>query len=320
MEAKEKYIAFCKEEEYLPIFFQPWYLDGVCPKSEWHAVVSERNGKVAGILAYYQKTKKAYTIISMPPNSRMMGPYVSGEYREQEEYRKIQKVLLKGVSVVDAYYQIFHYAVTDWFNFYVSKFHGKKLYSFILSDFSNLTKSYSSISRNLREKLIPEAKKIVTIKSGLDPKVFYEMLVQSKEELNKKLEFSFEAFKTHYDSLIKNKAGKIYYTTDKKGNVHSAGLLMWDKLSSYFYLTAEPAEFKFSGSLAYLTWSCIEITSKEHKLDFFDFGGNHVESSDNNNHPFGAVLVPFLNISKYDSNNFGPFKSLKKRVKKNKGS
>jgi hypothetical protein len=316
MEIKEKYIAFCKQEDFLPIFFQPWYLEGVCPKGIWEASIAEKDGKVVGIFPYYKKTKKPYTYITMPPNSRMMGPYVTYDFREQEVYRKIQKKMLKEIPLVEFFFQSFHYAVTDWFNFYSSKFSGKKLYSFILNGIEDLPKTYSTIHRNLREKIIPEARKEVEVKSGLDPEMFYEMYSQNKDYHNKKVDFTLEAFKSHHDSLIKNKAGSIFYTEDKEGNIHSAGLLMWDRLSSYFYLTAEKSQFKYSGSLPFLTWKCIEFSSKELKLNFFDFGGNLVESAENPNHPFGAAQVPFLNVSHYDASKFGPFKSLKKRLKK----
>ena len=318
MEAKEKYIEFCKQEEHLPIFFQPWYLDGVCPKANWNATVGERDGKVVGIFPYYKKLKGPYNYISMPPNSRMMGPYVTFEFRG-EGYSKIVKAMTKALPKVEFFYQSFHYAVTDWLSFYSANFTGKKLYTFILHDFKDLPKTYSNFNRSIREKAIPKAQKLVKIKKGLDPKHFYEMFVRNKQSLNKDVEFDYTAFKSHHDSLINNKAGCIYYTEDENEKVHSAALLMWDKLSSYFYLTAEEPEFKFSNSLSLLTWHCIEVTSKELNLDYFDFGGSQVEAAENVNHPFNAVQVPFLNLSHYDSKKFGPFKSINKRRKKKRG-
>ena len=316
MEPKEKYIAFCKSEPYLPIFFQPWYLDGVCPNKSWDAVVSERADKVVGIFPFHKKFKKPYNYISMPPNSRMMGPYVVGEFREEEIYRKLVKEMSKALPKVEFFYQCFHYAVSDWLIFYSQKYNGKKLYSFILNDFSDLKKTYSLFSRDVRDKFIPKAKKLVSIKKGLDPKVFFSMLKDHTTAINKKLDFEEKAFLPYHKALVKNKAGDIYYAEDEEGNIHAAGLLMWDKLSSYFYLKAESPEFRYSKALSYLTWHCIELTKDELNLDFFDFGGNLADAPDNATHPFGAKLIPFLNISRYDSQKFAPFKSMKKRAKR----
>jgi len=316
MEAKEKYIAFCKKEKYLPIFLQPWYLDSVCPKAAWDAVVCERNDKVVGIFPFYKVSKKLFYFITMPPNSRMMGPYIDLNFRGEETYRKIVKEMSRALPKVEFFYQCFHYAITDWLTFYSQKYNGKKLYSYILNDFSDLGKAYSKINRTVRDKDIPTARKILTIKSGISPQLFYDLYAANLEEQNKKLKFDLKAFMTLYDGLIKNNAGKLYFVEDKEHNVHAAGLLMWDHLSSYFFLAADNNKFRYSKALSFLTWQCIEITSKELELDFFDFGGNHIDSADIAYHPFGAVQVPFLNLSRYNSSKFGPFKSMKKRLKK----
>ena len=314
MEVKEKYQAFCESENYLPIFHQAWYLDAVCPGSKWDATIAERDGKVVGVFPYYLKFKKPYNYITQPPNSRMMGPYVSGPYREKEVYRSIVKEMTKALPKVEFFYQCFHYAVSDWLSFYSSKYNGKKLYSYILNDFSDLSKSYSNLHRPIRDKHIPEARKKLEIKKGLDSSTFYNILKQEKEEKNKKLEFSQKEFEKYHAAIIKNKSGDIFYAQDKEGNIHGAGLLMWDLLSSYFYLTAENVAFAYTHSIDFLTWSCIEFTSKELKLDFFDFGGNNVDTTERIPHPFGAVLVPFLSISRYDSKKFEPFKTMSKRA------
>ena len=252
----------------------------------------------------------------MPPNSRMMGPYVSIDYREVGTYRKIIKELSRALPKVEFFYQSFHYAVSDWLTFYSQKYNGKKLYSFILSGLSDLDKTYSRFNRDTRNDVIPVAGLELRIESDLNPEIFFDLLSANREEQNKKLQFDYMTFKIYYDSLIKNKAAKIYYAVDKDQKIHSTGLLMWDKLSSYFFLSAEDIAFRYSKSLAYLTWHCIKVTSKKTGLDFFDFGGNHVGSSENDNHPFGATKVPFLNLSRYDSKKFGPFKTIKKRLKK----
>ena len=317
MKAKEKYIAYCKKEKYLPIFLKPWYLDSVCPKSEWNAVVNEMDGRVVGVFPFYIKEKKPYLYITMPPNSRMMGPYIDYDYRDEKIYRKILKEMSKALPKVEFFYQCFHYSIIDWLTLYAQKYNGKKLYSYILNDFSDLGKTFSKFNRNIRDSEIPTASKQLTLNNSLDPKVFFDLYTNKLEAQNKKIKFDFKAFKKLHDGLIKNKSGKLYYVEDQDKNVHAAGLLMWDNLSSYFFLTADDQKYSYSKALPYLTWKCIEITSKELGLDFFDFGGSHIDSADIANHPFGAVQVPFLNVSRYNSKSFGPFKSMKKRLKKN---
>ena len=40
------------EKEYLPIFFQPWWLDALAGQENWEAVVAKKNDEIIGVMPY----------------------------------------------------------------------------------------------------------------------------------------------------------------------------------------------------------------------------------------------------------------------------
>lgn len=73
---KQKYREFCKIEINIPIFSQDWWLDAVCGENNWDVAIVERGGEIWATMPYYVKKKWGFTIITMPPLTQKLGPYI----------------------------------------------------------------------------------------------------------------------------------------------------------------------------------------------------------------------------------------------------
>ena len=122
MTNKEKYKQLCEKNTDIPLFSQAWWLDAVCVDGEWDVALFEKGGKTLGSLPYYLKRKGPFTIITMPPLTQTMGPWI--KYPENQKYAKklsyekeIMNNLIDQLPKTDYFCQNFHPSVTNWLPF-----------------------------------------------------------------------------------------------------------------------------------------------------------------------------------------------------------
>ena len=48
MTNKEKYTIFCEQNDFVPIFSQPWWMDAVCIDGYWDVLLYEKNEEILG--------------------------------------------------------------------------------------------------------------------------------------------------------------------------------------------------------------------------------------------------------------------------------
>ena len=102
-------------------FEQRWWLDAVAP-GEWGEVVVERQGDVVARLPYLRKRKLGLTVLTQPPLTRFVGPWLrpsTGKYATQLGAEcELMGELIEKLPPHDAYRGSFAPAVTNWLPFY----------------------------------------------------------------------------------------------------------------------------------------------------------------------------------------------------------
>ena len=80
MTNKERYSAWVAEQEYVPIFMQPWWLDAVCAGKEWDVLLAEdEQGNIIGAMPYLLRKRAWYKYIIMPQQTQIGGIWVTPE-------------------------------------------------------------------------------------------------------------------------------------------------------------------------------------------------------------------------------------------------
>lgn len=313
MSAKEEYIKFCTSESGLPIFFQPWYLDGVCKEGIWDVALIKEGGAVIAALPYFLKKKGIFSYITMPLFVKHLGPYLIREKRILKIEHKIYKSLLEQLPSIDYFNQDFHPSVSNWMPFHWQNFKQSTRYTYIIEGLENLEKVQSNFNRNVKRN-IRKAESELKITSEFSLETFYEINKMSFERQGMPIYFSYEALKQHDKALTVNKSRKMFFAVDDQKQIHGASYLIWDKERSYYHLAGENPAFRKSGASILLIWEAIKYTKEELGLNIFDFEGSMIESIEMIRRQFGAKQVPYFRIWKYNSSLFKSINILKSRI------
>ncbi|HRR40785.1 MAG TPA: hypothetical protein P5244_06085, partial [Syntrophales bacterium] len=143
-------------ETTIPIFSQPWWLDAVAPGS-WGEVVVEKGGQIHARLPYVIQRKRGLTLLTMPPLTQTLGPWLRpypGKYANRlSEEKQLMTELIEQLPRFDLFQQNFHYSITNWLPFYWKGFQQTTRYTYRLHDLSNLDAVWTGVRENIRTEI-----------------------------------------------------------------------------------------------------------------------------------------------------------------------
>lgn len=298
---KEKYKELCKIKE-IPLFSQYYWMDAVCGPDNWDVIIIEENDNVLGTLAYYLNDIDENLEIRKAPltqNNGIIYYYPQGLKYDRMlsfEYKVADAVIDKLEELtIKKFRQYFHHTFTNWLPFYWRGYLQSTRYTYIIEDTSNLDELYESFNGNVRKHL-KKAKEIVTVKSGMTSKDFYDLNEQTYIRQGLDIPYSFELFNNLYKNLMDNNCLEILYALDNNDNVHSAALFAYDKTSVYYLMSGSVEDFRDSQSLTLLIYEGIKLANRLGKS--FDFEGSMKKNIERFFRQFGAVQKQYFDIQK----------------------
>jgi len=296
---KKKYEGFSNKEP-IPIFSQPWWLDSVCGGREWDVVLIEKNGEVVASFPYYLKKKGPFKLITMPPLTQTMGPYI--KYPEGQKYAKklayekeVMINLIEQLPKVDYFCQNFHPSITNWLPFYWKGFEQSTRYTYQLSyEIAEMNSFQSNIKTDIKK-----ASKIVNLESVDSINEIWQCLTKTFERQNKKPPYS-KAFLENLEQQIKNKNASIkLVATDNDGHMHAAIYLVYLNSTIYYLIGGGDPIYRNSGATSLLINKALKL-ARERRFTF-DFEGSMIEPIERFFRAFGAIQVPYFQIKKVNS-------------------
>lgn len=300
---KEKYRELCKKESSIPIFSRDWWLDAVCGEDQWDVILIERGNQIIASMPYFRKKKLIFNLLTQPPLTQHMGIWI--RYPDGQKYEKklsfekeVLTEIIDRLPSFDHFQQNFHYSLTNWLPFYWKRFKQTTRYTYVIEDISNFETVASGFSHSKR-KDINKARKIVNVYEDLDASDFYSNHKMTLEKQNQKISYSFDLFEKIYNGSYKNHAGKVLYTIDNIGNIHSAIFVVWDEISAYYLISTIDPDFRNSGSASLLISEMIKYLSNKTKK--FDFEGSMIEGVEASFKSFGSIQTPYFLVSKTNS-------------------
>ena len=104
MTRKERYIEWANQQEYMPIYMKPWWLDAVCAGKEWDVLLSEdENGVILGAMPYLLRKRAWMKYILMPQMTQVGGiwldPIVTADNWQKAEVCKHLKEQLDSLGL-----------------------------------------------------------------------------------------------------------------------------------------------------------------------------------------------------------------------------
>jgi hypothetical protein len=300
MNSKERYRVFCRQEDLLPVFFQPWWLDAVSEGGNWDVLLYEKNDEILAVYPFFFKRKYiAYRIITMPPFTPFLGPYLLlRKGMKNHEIYSFQKEALNffisNLPKCDYIVQFFNYELQNWLPFYWNKYSQSTFYSYLINDISDPEKVRAGFHPNKQSEL-RRASLSAQIKDNLSPEEFYNFHRSSLNKVGHKISYSFEQFMRIYQAAMLNNSGKIFYSFDGE-KMNSALFFIWDKRSGYNLITVNDPEYRKLGTLSLLIYEAINYLSDKTKM--YDLEGSMNENYEFSYRQFGGNQQPYLMITK----------------------
>src|SRR6185436_10488271 len=125
---------------------------------------------------------------------------------------------------------------------------------------------------------------------------FYEHHQMTLAKQGDKISYSYTIFHKIFSACDERKSGRIFYSEDARGDIHSAIFVIWDIHSAYYLISSIDPDHRNSGSTTLLIAHAMrEISTKTKR---FDFEGSMNPGVENSFRKFGAVQKPILHVWK----------------------
>lgn len=299
MTNKERYIEWTEQQEYIPIFMTPWWMDAVCAGKEWDVLLAEdEEGNILGAMPYLLRKRAWYKYIIMPQMSQIGGIWVNAattadRWITAEVCRQISEQLDKmGLAY---YYQQYlpGSLCVDAMRALGFKTHERVTYR--VEDLSDLDKLIGSFSKNKRRQL-QKALSLHT-EHSMSIEDFYRFHTHCLQTRKRRISYTRE-----FLLVLERKARRlgqceVLSVCNADGQPYAAAFLVWDKNYMYYLIPALDYAFNDSGAGALLALEAMKLAREKHVL--FDFEGSVNRSIARHYKQFGTIPVTYFSVEKY---------------------
>lgn len=317
MKNKEKYRKFCQKEKNIPIFSKDWWLDSVCGIDNWDVVLVEKGGEIFTSFPYVLKKKAIFDIITMPQLTQTMGVYI--KYPPKQKYYKrlswekdMMSKLIDGLPKVDMFSQNFDKRITNWLPFYWAGFEQTTRYTYLIENISieELEKNLETDIRRRRRKKAYKAG--VEVYESEDLEKFYELNTMTFTRQGMNIPYSFDFVKKLFKACKENNSVKMYFAKIDD-EVIAVNFLVYDDNTVYYLMGGIDPDKRDLGGMDVVQFESIKFALENNKA--FDFEGSMIESIEKYFRSFGAIQIPYFNITKTNSKLLKIRKAVKEIIK-----
>ncbi len=302
MDNKSRYIEFCDNNDDIPIFHSPWWLDIV--SDNWDVALSfDRSGNIMAAMPFSHSYKLGLSVSLQPQLTPYLGAilfYPKDIQTRTSIYSFENKHLNALISCLPSgkLYQYIHFLpqIDNWYPFYLNGFQQSTRYTYVLNDIKNHDKIWSGFTNTLRRQIksVDESLK-VTEENNIC--TVFSLVKKSFERQNVKFSVTRAMLKKMEVELERHKQGQVLVARDKSGELYSAVLLVWDSRKCYLLGLGTEPEYANSNSTKLLIWEAIKFASQH--VDIFDFEGSMLPGVERLYRSFGGIRAPYFEIKKY---------------------
>jgi hypothetical protein len=299
MTNKERYIEWVGQQEYIPIYMMPWWMDAVCAGKMWDVLLAEdENGRILGAMPYLLRKRAQFRYIIMPQQTQIGGLWVTAEvtadkWKTAEVCRQI-KEQLDGMHLAYYYQQYLPGSLC------VDAMRGlgfktRERVTYRVDDLSDIEALVASFSKNKRRQL--QKAQGLRVARGMNPEDFYRFHRQCLQSRKRKISYTRE-----FLLVLERKARRlgqceILSICNEEGQPYAAAFLVWDKHYMYFLIPTYDPAFHDSGAGALLVLEAMKLAREKHV--HFDFEGSLEKGTAEHYKQFGSTPVKYFSVEKY---------------------
>ena len=278
------------------IFQQPWWLDAVAPR-RWAECRVERDGNVVARLPYVVRRRHGLTLITQPPLTQALGPWISSTAGAKDAGLDDQRALVAGLIEQlprhDYFTQACAPVLTDWLPFHWQGFDQRTLYTYVLDDLRDLDRVWAGLRKGPR-RYIRKAQKTLSVRDDLGIDVLHGTLVATFERQGLRVPWSLGQIERLERACAARNSRRALFAVDAADRVHAAVYLVHDANVTYYLLSGAFPELRSSGAQSLLVWEGIRFAATVSRC--FDFEGSMIEPIERFFRSFGARQVPYFRI------------------------
>ncbi len=304
MHSQATYRALCESETDIPLFLQAWWLDATCGAESWDVVLVEKGGQVHAALPYRMSRRQGFRVLSQPPLTPFLGPWLrdtgaktANSYSRQKD---LMTELIAQLPAFDHYQQNWSPRITNWLPFYWQGFKQSTRYTYAINELGEENALWGRLRENIRTDIRKARNRFrltVDADAALDEFLRLNDLVFSRQGRTRPYA---DAYVSRIDAECSARAcRRIFIARDDEGRAHAGVYLVWDKRSAHYLLGGGDPELRNSGATSLCMWEAIRFAATVTKR--FDFEGSMIEPIERFFRAFGADQVPYFEVSKTPS-------------------
>jgi len=287
LNSKEKYKAFCKSINYLPIFYDPAWWNLLSPHWE---VLHYNYADLDYFIPYIIEKKMGFSLLRNPH----LTPYSGIIYDLEVDVNEVDLVAAcaLGISLLPKASEL----ALDCFplTFPSAAFSEQKITH--LLDITDKESLYGNFKQSLKRQ-IKKAERQLSIDTSTDMSTLFSLNEASLKRQQSAQQFDTKLAQKLFDHSIAKNSGQLYYSKDEQGNIHAGLWVVYDRKKMYYLMGGSNPDFLGSGAMGLLLWTAIQscITLG---LAQFDFEGSSVQGIARFFKTFGPTEVKYPVITK----------------------
>lgn len=299
----EVYRTLCDQEESIPLFSQAWWLDAVAPEM-WSAVLAYKGEQIVGALPYVQHKKLGLTLLTQPPLTQTLGPWVrlsKKSYPKTLGYEKtVLQALADGLPRFHYYAQNWHPSMQNWLPFYWRGFEQTTRYTYRLNRQVGEAALWKGLQENIRREIRKARDRYgVTVRTANELDEFLALNRMTFERQGQSLPYSTDLVARIDEAATSREASDCLIAADEDGKPHAAAYVVRSGDAAYYLMGGGDPELRNSGATSLLLWEAIQ--RQPESIQYFDFEGSMIEPIERVFRAFGARQTPYFHVSKYSS-------------------
>lgn len=304
MDTKKIYREFSSKEPTLPIFSRDWWLDATVGPDAWDVSLITKADQVVAAMPYVMRRRYGFKVINQPALTQKHGPWLrdnDGRHATRLAHEKeLMSELIAQLPTFDHFTQNWHYGRTNWLPFAWTGFHQTTRYTYVVAELGANEAMWDRLEDNVRN----HCKKAVDrfglrIRDDLPLDAFLALNRMTYERQNISVPYDDGLVRRIDAACSKRGCRKVLIAEDAQGRHHSGLYFVWDESSAYGLMAGSDPVLRKSGANSLCHWEAIKYAAKVTQR--FDFAGSMMEPVERFFRGFGAIQIPYFNISKTPS-------------------
>ena len=279
------------------IFQQPWWLDAVAP-GRWDEARIEQDGRVVARLPYAVRGRGRLRILTMPPLTQTLGPWVERSSakvaRALSEEHELLSALEAALPPAEAFIQQFSPTMLNALPFHWAGYRLELQYTYRLECLRSEESLWEGLRSNVRTQ-IRKARRRVVVRDDLGLDVLYATWVKALARQGRRPPVSLADFARLDAACAARDARATLFAQDEDGRTHAVSYVVWDEHGAYYLLGGVDPELRTSGASSLLMWE--SILRARAVTDVFDFEGSMIKPVERFFRSFGSRQTPYLRVT-----------------------